>query len=139
MCRAYNIPVATYRDRQSKGYSLAESLSTTSFWECADHLGNKYESLSVMCEAYGITKAAYLARLGRGWTVERALTVPAQQRHYSKSCPTGKPSKDHLGNEYPSIAHMAKAYGLPYYVVRRRLKAGWDIKKTLTTPAIKRR
>ena len=41
---------------------------------------------------------------------------------------------DHLGNTFPSLAAMCKAYGLstPAYISRR--KRGWSLENILTTP-----
>ena len=41
---------------------------------------------------------------------------------------------DHLGNTFPSLAEMCKAYGLstPAYISRK--KRGWNLEKILTTP-----
>lgn len=45
--------------------------------------------------------------------------------------------QDHLGNTFPSIAAMCRAYGLHeranYY---HRIKHGWSLEKTLTMPVI---
>lgn len=35
---------------------------------------------------------------------------------------------------YPNLKVAAKAHGLPYPVVYRRVKAGWKVSKALTTP-----
>lgn len=44
--------------------------------------------------------------------------------------------KDHLGNEYPSLAAMFRAYGITEIMYRYRTgKLGWDLEKALTTPA----
>jgi hypothetical protein len=39
---------------------------------------------------------------------------------------------DHLGNEYPSLADMARAYGLLPCVLTTRLKRGWNLQEALT-------
>ena len=39
---------------------------------------------------------------------------------------------DHLGNEYPSMADMARTYGLLPCVFRTRLKRGWNLQEALT-------
>ena len=41
---------------------------------------------------------------------------------------------DHLGNTFPSLAEMCKAYGLstPAYISRK--KRGWNLEKILTNP-----
>lgn len=44
------------------------------------------------------------------------------------------PARDHLGNRYPSMSAMARAYGLKVSVLVSRLEAGLDIEKALTTP-----
>lgn len=38
--------------------------------------------------------------------------------------------KDNLGKEYPFITVMAKAYGLTYNAVKKRLDSGWNLKKS---------
>ena len=45
-----------------------------------------------------------------------------------------KSCKDHLGNEYRSIAEMCSAYGLSYSVYLNRIKSGKSLEETLTTP-----
>ena len=41
---------------------------------------------------------------------------------------------DHLGNEYPSMSAMAKAYGLSPSVLTTRLNRDWSFERALTTP-----
>lgn len=47
----------------------------------------------------------------------------------------GKVVQDHLGNTYPSVAAMCRAYGLPersnFY---HRINKGWSLEKALTMP-----
>ena len=45
-----------------------------------------------------------------------------------------KPCKDHLGKEYPSISAMVEAYGLTFYNYAKRIRRGWSLERTLTTP-----
>ena len=44
---------------------------------------------------------------------------------------------DHLGNEYPSLASMARAFGLLPCVLKTRLARGWDLQTALTGHARK--
>lgn len=46
---------------------------------------------------------------------------------------------DHLGNEYPSLSAMARAYGLDPDVLKTRLRRGWDPETALTTASTSRR
>jgi hypothetical protein len=45
-----------------------------------------------------------------------------------------KQCTDHLGNEYPSITAMCKAYNIPTQTYGMRIKQGWSVKDALTTP-----
>ena len=42
-------------------------------------------------------------------------------------------AKDHTGRLYPSLAQMARAYGLQPSRLSWRLDAGWDLRAALTT------
>ena len=46
--------------------------------------------------------------------------------------PTGKKCKDHLGNEYGSVAQMCKHYGISQPTYLCRINKGWSIEKALT-------
>lgn len=49
-----------------------------------------------------------------------------------------KPCKDHLGNQYPSITEMCKAYKIKPETYNRRIKVYmWSVEKALTTPVKK--
>lgn len=85
--------------------------------------GKKYPSLSAAAKTIGITHSALHNRIkhspdlafftGRLWWVF---------------------SKDHTGQEFPTISEMAKAWGLKPKLVRDRLRMGWTVEKALTTP-----
>ena len=42
--------------------------------------------------------------------------------------------KDHLGNEYKSIAEMCRHYNMPVRTYYRRIQIGWNIYEALTIP-----
>lgn len=92
-----------------------------------DYLGNEYPTIAAMCAHYGMNPTTYINRVTRGMTVEEALTTPAVKRNQPK------PSRDHLGNEYPSMKAMCEAWGQDYNKYLRRRKAGWSVEKALTT------
>ena len=93
-----------------------------------DHLGNIYPCLKRMAEAWNIPANIVRGRLNHGWDIKKALTTEVKQ--YTPS----KPSTDYLGNEYPSISAMCKAYHIPYNAYRKRIDQRWSLKKALTTP-----
>ena len=101
--------------------------------KCKDHKGNEYQSQAARALAYGLNDPAIQRRLKAGWTLEKALTTPliSPELHIRKK---NQKCKDHKGNEYLSDAARARAYGLNDPAVKRRLKAGWDLEKALTTP-----
>lgn len=45
-------------------------------------------------------------------------------------------SKDHLGQEFPSLSAMARHWGLKPDMLWYRLEKGWTMKEALTTPKI---
>lgn len=94
---------------------------------CKDHLGNVYKNVSVMCNAYGISITEYCNRVHKGWDISDVLT---------KECDTETLDVvyDHYGTAYSSIVSMCESYGVSVTVYLFRIKAGWSIKKALTTP-----
>ena len=45
-----------------------------------------------------------------------------------------KPCQDHLGNGYPSVTAMCRAYGITKNVYCKRIRKGWTIEKALSPP-----
>ena len=91
MCKAYGIPITTYRSRLANSWTLEEALTTPLKWRqkkehsprkgtswkgipCVDHLGNSYNSYTEMCKAYGISNVLFAKRKSRGFTLEQCLT-----------------------------------------------------------------
>lgn len=72
-----------------------------------------------------VTDWTFSDRLKNGWSVEKALSTPSRTRGIT----------DHTGVWYRSIKAMAKAWGLSYNTVLRRLhRYHWSVRKALTTP-----
>lgn len=137
MCDHWNIPRSTFCNRIYKfNMSLEEALTTpvksqnTIGKECEDHLGNKYPSVEAMCCKYGIMRNTFYLRRKQGWSLEKSLTEPLSRKNG-----LGEPVKDHLGNEYQNVAQMCNAYGLTFCCYGNRIRSGWSLEKTLTTPA----
>lgn len=80
-----------------------------------DHNGQEYVSVLQMCKAYKIEYETFRGRIFRGWDLEKALTEPSKKDYHYK-----KQVQDHLGNVYPSINEMCKAYNIPYRVYKSR-------------------
>ena len=95
--------------------------------QCRDHLGKEYPSLAAMARAYGFAPVVLATRLSRGWDPETALLTPARKRR-SGAC------TDHLGNRYPDLKAMARAYGMDDRLLRQRLSRGWRTEEALTVP-----
>lgn len=47
---------------------------------------------------------------------------------------TQQPIRDHFGHEFKNLGAMARAYGIEHERLRKRLAAGWDVRRALTTP-----
>lgn len=129
MADAYGIGYTTLLARHKKGLEPEELVKPAARIPArADHTGKEYPNLKALAEAYGLPHGTLVSRLRGGWTMEDALTIPVG------SCPAGPQGvcRDHQGNEYPTKAAMAKAYGIPPNVFGARLSKGWDIEKALT-------
>jgi hypothetical protein len=130
MCRTYDIPVSAYKYRLSTGHDQEESLTIPKGygWRCQDHLGNYYKNEKAMAAAYNIPYYTFRARKVAGWTLRDSLMIPVTGGRAGTIC------KDHLGNEYKSVARMCDHYGITRYTFRSRLSYGWSLEKALTTP-----
>lgn len=139
MCKAYNQPHNTVRNRLSRGWSLEEALtimdkSTTKrrtpkkIW--TDHLGNKYPSVNAMCKQYNISEKVFWSRKRIcKWPLEKILTTPVQT-----NAANSKQITDHLSNTFDSISDLCRFHGIGRSTFKERLKLGMSIEEALTRP-----
>lgn len=86
--------------------------------------GKKYASKSALARAFGISYGTLVTRLSK-------CSVAEAINFQSKSAIL---SRDHLGNDYPSLTAMAKANNMSEGCLRQRLERGMTIEEALTTP-----
>lgn len=86
--------------------------------------GKTYNSISALAKDVGISYNTLVTRLSN-------CSVTEAINFQSKSAIL---SRDHLGNDYPSLTAMAKAYNMPEGCLRQRLERGMTIEEALTTP-----
>lgn len=129
MCEYYNITYPTYRSKVNKGWDIERILTDNNkrCKSCKDHLGNSYKSITSMCKAYNVSYVTYKGRLKRGMSTADALTQEVVNYN-------SVPCKDHLGNEYPTIANMCKKYKIKRTTFQHRLHRGWSLEEALTSP-----
>ena len=142
MTRHYGIPRPTYTSRIKLGWSVEEALTVPVLKEggnykpnnslvgIEDHLGNKFNNKTQMAKYWGISSAQLHNRLSSGLSLEEALTKPSSSRGKYKK----REVVDHKGNSYRSVAQMARSYGISSITLHERLKRGWSIEESLTTP-----
>lgn len=136
MCLHYGITYCMYKRSIAKGLSLKETLTkqyrTSHVVKTVeDHLGNSFPTVKAMCAYYNVPTTNYFSRLRYGWTVQEALCGKEhdkQHQGYHKSV------LDHLGNQYDTIADMARAYKISPAVLKSRLKNGWNVEQALYQP-----
>lgn len=107
-------------------YEAANAISVT------DHLGQPFPSISEMCRAWHVGLSTYRERRKRGWDVERSLTGKAE----AVNDMTPQECTDHLGQAYPSLNAMCRAYGITRYCYQSRLDLGWTKEQALTAPIV---
>ncbi|MBQ9275340.1 MAG: hypothetical protein IJ228_11030 [Succinivibrio sp.] len=154
MCDAYGICDKLFYIRRKQGHSiesiLTRSVPRTNIYVCKDHLGQEFQSKTAMCEHWGVEARSLSNALKSGKTLEEFLTqkpksVPRAAQDAAAAAP--KPvkeerrgahrrqaCKDHLGNDYPSISAMCKAYGINISVYFSGTRKGLSLEKILTTP-----
>lgn len=133
MCTAYGIDKGTYRARRNSGMSHESALTYTKGKkypntvvrgiQSYDHLGNKFESISIMCLRYGISIGILKNRLKMGWSLADALTKDVEDINIE--------CEDHIGNKYPSQTEMCRYYEINRTNFRSRLDMGWKLEEAL--------
>lgn len=128
MCAAYEVPVARYSSRIKLGWTVEEALTGLRKENIAqDHLGNIYVSAKDMCESYGLNYGTFKNRIKQGWSLERALTEDTSRNPHKLQAPV----KDHLGNEYDTIAAMCEAYRVSRNTYQARIRNGYSVEAAL--------
>ena len=89
--------------------------------------GKVFRSYATLAVAYGLTENTVIARLSRGWSLQKTVHTPVNS--YTRA----QDVKDHLGNSYPSISAMVRAYGISLSQYRGRMRKGWSLERALTT------
>ncbi len=97
-----------------------------------DFNGNVYANKKSMCKAHNIHTATFDSRIRNGWTLKDALEVPA--RALSLKINIRRGTTDHRGRWFSSITAMCQHYGISRMEYYSRLRQGWSLKETLTTP-----
>ena len=95
------------------------------------------QNLQEWSRELGIARETIYFRLSKGWLVERALFQPVSP---TRSNPgrrdTKRVRKIAFHGKSQSICEWATQTGLRDSVIGQRLRAGWLVKKTLTTPSL---
>ena len=130
MCRAWGIPPAHYHSRRRRGWSLERTLTEPSrdySRKITDpETGAEYRSIADFARAVGVLPATMASRIRRG-------KLPPDVLAYD-GCLRSTPSRDHLGNDFPSMAAMARHYGITVCRLGQRLRKGWPLVRALTAP-----
>ena len=83
-------------------------------------------------DSLGLSPTVIKSRLQRGWSVEKALTTPPDHGNESlKSCLS-------YNGTTRTLHAWAESLGLTHRALRKRLKNGWSVGETLTTPSLGR-
>ncbi len=116
MCRAYHIPLMTYRRRLERNMSLEEALTIPS-GSCnsvTDHEGTVFPTVSALCRHWGVTTEKYNRKIRQGCTIEQALDNDFSGKEYI----------DYLGNVFVRWQDYADHWGMPRGTLSHRIKSG---------------
>lgn len=129
MCRAYGLPERTnFYHRIHKGWSLEKALTMPVILvkHPIKYNGKVYDSYAAFSRATGICRRTLLRRKNMGFTAEEVVEMSKNKGVLGMFC------KDHLGEKYPSMNAMCRAWHKHPDVVRKRLERGATIKEALT-------
>ena len=135
MCRAYNIPSRTLKDRLKRGFSLEEALTMDK--QCGkrvtyDHLGNRFESQNAMLRHYGISKGTFQGRMRYGWDLKDALTVKSDDHCGKMLSKSDGIIEDYNGKQFSSFKEMCAYHGVGYSAFRSRYRdRGYTLREAL--------
>lgn len=130
MCKYHNVSISAFENRQKNGYPLHVCLYQGTTTPCKDHLGNIYANKTEMCKYYGVNVRTFDLRKKKGLPLDICLGGVLPRFSPAKKC------KDHLGNEFDSIANMCDFYNLAITTYYGRISSGWSLKDALETPAM---
>ena len=99
---------------------------------CIDYSGRLFETKRAMCEYHGISYQLYNYRIKNGMAQRDALKPPFGRKRERKSIPFRW--SDGKGNVFDTVYEMCIFYGITERAYQERIKNGWTIEKTLTTP-----
>lgn len=161
MCKHWGVSLNAFNYRfKVKNLSLEKSLTNKLRKRegIYDHLGREFNTASEMCEHWGVLYTTYTRRLKTGYSLEEALTKGRYEERRvlstegkmdtrrEKVVNGSKTSKlkaknlvktrsvvDHLGNSYPSVSAMCRAYGVNYCTYKNRLRCGWSEESALVS------
>ncbi len=102
--------------------------------------GVTYPSVTALCQAFGANRQRLYARRRGGHSVAQALGLePFKDKRYER--PANRLNRKAItynGVKYPSIAELARAYGLKPNIMRLRLLNGWMLKHAVERQVVKR-
>lgn len=128
------IDSTSLNDRLKRGWPLEKAL--TSPRGTVNHslriieFQGKRQSLAEWSKQTGLDESVIAGRLKRGWTVEQALTTPSYGKHNREYM---KRLIEFQGRTQ-GVIDWARETGIPLETLRSRLKLGWTVERTLTTP-----
>lgn len=131
MALYYGITPVVLAKRRSRGWSLEKSLTTPinpQLPEVKDHLGNTFIGKKELYKHYNVVPRIAEKLLAAGFSLEDVLTK--KEGVYN----TGRVQKDHLGNTFIGLKSMCDHYKITTSAYYQRLRAGWTLEETLTTP-----
>lgn len=135
MCAHWGVAWNVFDTRRRRKWSLERALTTPyqePFRPVVDpETGIHYRCIADYARATGVSAGAMRLRLR--WLREGRLSPDVLAYD---GCLRRTPSRDHLGNEFPSLTAMAAAYGLNVHLLSRRLSLGWPLPRALTCPVV---
>lgn len=131
MTRAWNVGYDAYLARRKYGWGIERALTEPVRARCRfpDPAGAGITDPYELSVATGVAPHTIYRRV-RGGKSPTEIEFAGNLKRI--------PSRDHLGQDFPTLRKMAEYWQIEYQTLLARLKKGWDVEKALTAPLDRR-
>lgn len=131
MAVAWNVGYDAYLARRKYGWSIERALTEPVRGRCRfpDPAGAGITDPYELSVATGVAPHTIYRRV-RGGKSPAEIEFAGNLKRI--------PSRDHLGQDFPTLRKMAEYWQIEYQTLLARLKKGWDVEKALTAPLDRR-
>lgn len=139
--RAVHTPVDRENHSQNFTAQARAQMSGAALARAPRHpVGNKLYTVSEASEAFAIARTTIHSRLRLGWTLEQAVRTPVRHARRARSAEAririreaalARAPRHLVDGSFYSVSEATAAFGIGLSTIRRHLKGGWTLERTV--------